>query len=68
MTEDLLGPDYAAPDDLAAIEAVPLEKRGLPESTYGSRSTRCSGSRQWASAHPAPVATIPIPYTKGRRP
>ncbi len=34
MTEDLLWPDYATPDDLAAIEAVPLEKRGLPESTY----------------------------------
>ncbi len=34
MTEDLLWPDYATPDDLAAIEAVPLEARGLPESTY----------------------------------
>jgi fatty-acyl-CoA synthase len=34
MIDDLLWPDYATPDDLAAIEAVPLEKRGLPESTY----------------------------------
>jgi fatty-acyl-CoA synthase len=34
MTEDLLWPDYAGPDDLAAIEAVPLEARGLPASTY----------------------------------
>jgi fatty-acyl-CoA synthase len=34
MTDDPLWPDYATPDDLAAIEAVPLEKRGLPESTY----------------------------------
>jgi fatty-acyl-CoA synthase len=34
MTEDLLWPDYATPADLAAIEAVPLETRGLPESTY----------------------------------
>ncbi|MEU7873442.1 acyl-CoA synthetase [Dactylosporangium sp. NPDC049140] len=34
MTEDLLWPDYATPDDLATIEAVPLEARGLPESTY----------------------------------
>ena len=34
MTEDLQWPDYATPDDLATIEAVPLEKRGLPESTY----------------------------------
>ncbi|MGC5020218.1 acyl-CoA synthetase [Micromonospora sp. DT47] len=34
MTEDLLWPDYATPTDLATIEAVPLEARGLPESTY----------------------------------
>ena len=34
MTTDLLWPDYATPDDLAAIEAVPLRDRGLPESTY----------------------------------
>ncbi|WP_262286346.1 acyl-CoA synthetase [Micromonospora sp. MA102] len=35
MTGPLLWPDYATPADLAAIEAVPLEARGLPESTYG---------------------------------
>lgn len=34
MTEDLLWPTYATPADLAAIEAVPLQERGLPESTY----------------------------------
>jgi fatty-acyl-CoA synthase len=34
MTDDLLWPGYATADDLATIEAVPLEKRGLPESTY----------------------------------
>ncbi|MET7806572.1 acyl-CoA synthetase [Micromonospora chersina] len=34
MTGRLLWPDYARPVDLAAIEAVPLEARGLPESTY----------------------------------
>ncbi len=34
MTDDLLWPRYAAPDDLDAIEKVPLEKRGLPDSTY----------------------------------
>ncbi|HYZ52057.1 MAG TPA: hypothetical protein VE733_00895 [Streptosporangiaceae bacterium] len=34
MTGDLLWPGYAAPADLAAIEAVPLEARGLPGSTY----------------------------------
>jgi acyl-CoA synthetase (AMP-forming)/AMP-acid ligase II len=31
---DLLWPTYAAPDDLAAVEAVPLEERGLPGTTY----------------------------------
>jgi fatty-acyl-CoA synthase len=34
MTEDLLWPRYATPDDLATIETVPLDKRGLPDSTY----------------------------------
>ncbi|MEJ2852453.1 MULTISPECIES: acyl-CoA synthetase [unclassified Saccharothrix] len=34
MTDDLLWPHYAGPADLAAIEAVPLADRGLPESTY----------------------------------
>ncbi|MFR9773224.1 acyl-CoA synthetase [Nocardia sp. SC052] len=33
-TEDLLWPRYTGPEDLAAIEAIPLEARGLPESTY----------------------------------
>ncbi|TQM26366.1 acyl-CoA synthetase [Nocardia bhagyanarayanae] len=32
--EDLLWPRYADPEDLAAIESVPLAARGLPESTY----------------------------------
>ncbi|MET8778910.1 acyl-CoA synthetase [Nocardia sp. NPDC004654] len=32
--EDLLWPRYAEPEDLAAIESVPLAARGLPESTY----------------------------------
>ncbi|MEH0841211.1 acyl-CoA synthetase [Micromonospora sp. CPCC 205711] len=34
MTGPLLWPAYATPADLAAIEAVPLAARGLPESTY----------------------------------
>lgn len=34
VAEDLLWPRYTSPEDLAAIEAVPLEARGLPESTY----------------------------------
>ena len=32
--EDLLWPPSVTPTDLAAIEAVPLAARGLPESTY----------------------------------
>lgn len=34
QSEDLLWPRYESPADLAAIEAVPLAARGLPESTY----------------------------------
>ena len=34
MTDDLLWPGYPTADDLSTIEAVPLAKRGLPESTY----------------------------------
>ncbi|MFI9158251.1 acyl-CoA synthetase [Kitasatospora aureofaciens] len=34
MTEDLLWPRYRGPGDLAAIESVPLDARGLPGSTY----------------------------------
>ncbi|MER5714152.1 acyl-CoA synthetase [Streptomyces sp. NPDC002132] len=34
MTEDLLWPRYRGPDDLPSIEAIPLEARGLPGSTY----------------------------------
>ncbi|WP_280379631.1 acyl-CoA synthetase [Nocardia wallacei] len=32
--EELLWPRYAGPEDLTAIEAVPLAARGLPETTY----------------------------------
>ncbi|MFI7121814.1 acyl-CoA synthetase [Amycolatopsis sp. NPDC049868] len=34
MTGNLLWPEYSAPTDVAAIEAVPLAARGLPSSTY----------------------------------
>jgi fatty-acyl-CoA synthase len=34
MNDDLLWPRYAEPADLAAIETVPLEARGLPETTH----------------------------------
>ncbi|MBI3212193.1 MAG: acyl-CoA synthetase [Mycobacterium sp.] len=33
-TENQLWPSYAGPGDLAEIEAIPLEMRGLPDSTY----------------------------------
>ena len=48
MTENLLWPRYTEPADLAAIEAVPLAQRGLPESTYALLSraaARCAGRR-----------------------
>ncbi|MFE6923039.1 acyl-CoA synthetase [Nocardia sp. NPDC057663] len=32
--EDILWPRYAEPEDLIAIESVPLSARGLPDSTY----------------------------------
>ena len=34
MSDALLWPQYASPGDLAAIEAVPLADRHLPDSTY----------------------------------
>ena len=34
MSDRLLWPQYGSPTDLAAIEAIPLAKRHLPESTY----------------------------------
>ncbi|NMI02072.1 acyl-CoA synthetase [Pseudonocardia acidicola] len=42
MTGELLWPVYATPDDLTAIEAVPLQARGLPETTY-ALLTRAAG-------------------------
>ncbi|MBF6174965.1 acyl-CoA synthetase [Nocardia blacklockiae] len=33
-TEELLWPRYAGPEDLTAVEAVPLAARGLPETAY----------------------------------
>jgi fatty-acyl-CoA synthase len=34
MTHSLLWPTYDSPDDLAAVETVPLADRGLPATTY----------------------------------
>ncbi|RSD11781.1 acyl-CoA synthetase [Amycolatopsis eburnea] len=49
MTGASLWPSYAGPADLAAIEAVPLAERGLPESTY-ALLRRAAG---WWPEHPA---------------
>ncbi|MEV6825976.1 acyl-CoA synthetase [Amycolatopsis sp. NPDC051102] len=43
MTGGSLWPSYAGPGELAAIEAVPLAERGLPESTYALLS-RAAGA------------------------
>ena len=58
MTEDLLWPDYATPDDLTSIEAVPLEKRGLPDSTY-ALLTRAAMRWSATSSPSAPTTTWP---------
>ena len=54
MTADLLWPDYATPHDLAAIEAVPLSERGLPESTY---ALLARAARLWP--HRVAVSVLP---------
>ena len=54
MTEDLLWPPCASPADLAAIEAVPLAARGLPESTYALLSRAAA---RW----PGRTATTVLP-------
>lgn len=53
-TTDLLWPAYDTPDDLAAIEAVPLEERGLPASTY---EVLLRASRVWPEK--AAVTSMP---------
>ena len=54
MTDHLLWPRYAEPADLAAIEAVPLADRGLPESTY---ALLARAARRW----PDRTATTVLP-------
>ena len=39
-TTELLWPEYATPADLAVIESVPLQARGLPETTYALLAPR----------------------------
>lgn len=49
MSGASLWPRYAEPADLAAIEAVPLAERGLPESTYALLLRAAA----WWPEHPA---------------
>ncbi|ONF72632.1 acyl-CoA synthetase [Amycolatopsis keratiniphila] len=49
MTAASLWPRYAEPADLAAIEAVPLTERSLPESTYALLQRAAA----WWPDHPA---------------
>ncbi|MFJ6393368.1 acyl-CoA synthetase [Streptomyces sp. NPDC091972] len=62
MTEDLMWPRYAEPADLDAIESVPLEARGLPDSTY---ALLARAARLW----PQRTATSVLPdATRWREP
>lgn len=36
QAQNLLWPQYRTPDDLAAVESIPLSARGLPQSTYAA--------------------------------
>ena len=57
-TADLLWPDYATPDDLAAIEAVPLQARGLPEIDLRAarpRGDAVAGPRRRSPSCPTPA-------------
>lgn len=54
QTADLLWPDAYGPQDLEAIEAVPLSERGLPASTYAALAR---AAERW----PDRTATICLP-------
>jgi fatty-acyl-CoA synthase len=44
MSDWLLWPQYSSPSDLAAIEAIPLAERNLPDSTY---AIVCRAASRW---------------------
>ena len=54
MNQDLLWPGYAEPADIAAIEAVPLEARGLPDSTYDLLARAA-----WQQPHHPAITVLP---------
>lgn len=60
MTDDLLWPRCSGPEDLAAIESIPLSQRGLPVSTYALLHR---AARMWPDR---PAVTV-IPDTTRRR-
>jgi fatty-acyl-CoA synthase len=56
MTETSLWPAYDSPDDLAAVEAVPLADRGLPASTYDLLSRAARARPDHVALHVLPDA------------
>ena len=63
---DLLWPAYDGPDDLAAIEAVPLADRGLPATTYDI--VTCTPNWPTASSGSSSPAPTTRPATPPLRP
>ncbi|MGN7778754.1 acyl-CoA synthetase [Mycolicibacterium sp. 22603] len=64
MTADLLWPAAKSPQDLPAIEQVPLESRGLPESTY---DVVLRAARLWPDRTAVTVLSEGADYQRGAR-
>ncbi|EIT94092.1 acyl-CoA synthetase [Mycobacteroides abscessus] len=61
-SDDLLWPCYRGPEDLAAIESIPLSQRGLPVSTYALLHR---AARMWPDR---PAVTVIPDTTRWREP
>ncbi|WP_100482208.1 acyl-CoA synthetase [Mycobacteroides abscessus] len=61
-SDDLLWPCYRGPEDLAAIESIPLSQRGLPVSTYALLHR---AARMWPDR---PAVTVIPDTTQWREP
>ncbi|MCU8693265.1 acyl-CoA synthetase [Mycobacteroides abscessus] len=61
-SDDLLWPCYRGPEDLAAIESIPLSQRGLPVSTYALLHR---AARMWPDR---PAVTVIPDATQWREP
>ncbi|SDC08862.1 fatty-acyl-CoA synthase [Mycolicibacterium neoaurum] len=64
MTADLLWPAAKSPQDLPAIEQVPLEGRGIPESTY---DVVLRAARLWPDRTAVTVLSEGADYQRGAR-